>query len=485
MNTKIIILVIITLLVNMCLFAQQSRLDQLGGLSYSIIDTDSQIDPFILGGNPAWLVNSQQNQRLDINPVFKNSNGDYHRYYESGNVTNYSINFMGIKPLGNSGTFRGFATYQYDFHKDRNKILTLNPYSGDAFFFTDTTSGDYKYSGPTFEFMHSLEIFDNFYFGASVNYQILDGLKKVYTYAETLYRNVAGNVGLAYRISDNLVLGANYKILDEQERIVATDVNNRTVQTFLYRGEIYNIELRGTSQSYKLKKFGNAVGFQTQYKPINNLTIGLNANYLIYNSKSLFPLSSIIEVEDGYTSQENTDVVIMAKWLQSSNFTFGFVGGYNNNNSWTKNSKHNLTIWDINISNVYGGIGTTYTNLEGDFLIGAEYELHSIAADSNKYIDSKYSQINGISHLAKLGIEKSINDIFKIRVGYNFIFQQHDFIFGGDNVTTHYITLGGNAKISETMEIEPRVEYSSTNLSANELNKNNFGIYTTFRFYKF
>lgn len=485
MNSKIKILAIISLFVNTCLFTQQSRLDQLGCLSYSIIDIDSQIDPFILGGNPAWLVNSQQNQRLDITPVFKNSNGDYHRYYESGDVFNYSVNFIGIKPLGKNGTFRGLATYQYDLHKDRNKILTLNPYSGDAFFFTDTTSGNYKYSGPTFEFMHSLEIFDNLYLGASVNYKILDGLKKVYTYAETLYRNVSGNLGLAYKISDNLVLGANYKIIDEQERIVATDVNNRTVQTFLYRGEIYNIELRGTSQSYKLKKFGNSVAFQTQYKPFDNFTIGLNANYLLHNSKSLFPFSSIIEVEDGYTSQENTEIVIVAKWLQSNNLTFGFVGGYNDNNSWTKNSKHNLTIWDINISNVYGGIGATFTNVENDFLIGAEYELHSIAADSNKYIDDKYSQINGISHFAKLGIEKSINDIFKIRVGYNFIFQEHDFIFGGDNVTTHFITLGGNAKISEALEIEPRIEYSSTNLSANELHKNNFGIYTTFRFYKF
>jgi len=485
MNSKIKILAIISLFVNTCLFTQQSRLDQLGGLSYSIIDIDSQIDPFILGGNPAWLVNSQQNQRLDITPVFKNSNGDYHRYYESGDVFNYSVNFIGIKPLGKNGTFRGLATYQYDLHKDRNKILTLNPYSGDAFFFTDTTSGDYKYSGPTFEFMHSLEIFDNLYLGASVNYKILDGLKKVYTYAETLYRNVSGNLGLAYKISDNLVLGANYKIIDEQERIVATDVNNRTVQTFLYRGEIYNIELRGTSQSYKLKKFGNSVAFQTQYKPFDNFTIGLNANYLLHNSKSLFPFSSIIEVEDGYTSQENTEIVIVAKWLQSNNLTFGFVGGYNDNNSWTKNSKHNLTIWDINISNVYGGIGATYTNVENDFLIGAEYELHSIAADSNKYIDDKYSQINGISHFAKLGIEKSINDIFKIRVGYNFIFQEHDFIFGGDNVTTHFITLGGNAKISEALEIESRIEYSSTNLSANEQHKNNFGIYTTLRFYKF
>ena len=70
---------------------------------------------------------------------------------------------MGIKPLGNSGTFRGSAAYNYEMQKDRNRVLTLTPYSGDAFFFTDTTSGDFRYSGPTFEFMYSLETFDNLF----------------------------------------------------------------------------------------------------------------------------------------------------------------------------------------------------------------------------------------------------------------------------------------------------------------------------------
>ena len=83
---KILSLILLQLLVTQVLFAQQSRLDALGGLSYSIVDIDSQIDPYILGGNPAWLFNSQVNERLEIDPVFKNSRGDYHRFFESGDV---------------------------------------------------------------------------------------------------------------------------------------------------------------------------------------------------------------------------------------------------------------------------------------------------------------------------------------------------------------------------------------------------------------
>ena len=275
MKIKLKIL-LLTLLVVSSIFAQQSRLDALGGLSYSIIDVDSQIDPYLLGGNPAWLFNSQVNERLEIDPLFKNSSGDYHRLFESSDVNNTNISFMGIKPLGSSGTFRGYAAYNYEMQKDRYRVLTLTPYSGDAFFFTDTTSGDYRYSGPTFEFMHSLEVLDNLFIGASVRYQILDGLKKVYTFAETLYRKASGNIGIAYRFSDGFTFGFNYEINDTQERITANDVNNTDVETYLYRGDKNRIELRKSSQSYKLKKFGQSFSVQTQVIPTDNLIVGFN-----------------------------------------------------------------------------------------------------------------------------------------------------------------------------------------------------------------
>ena len=485
MKIKLKILLTIVLLSSSFLLPQKSRLDALGGLSYSIVDIDSQIDPFILGGNPAWLVNSQLNTRLEIDPQYRNSRGDYHRFYESGDINNIDVNFMGIKSLGSSGTFRGLAAYNYEMQKDRNRILTLAPYSGDAFFFTDTTSGDYRYSGPTFEFMHSLEILDNLFFGASVNYQIFDGLKKVYTFAETLYRNVSGNIGIAYRLSNSISLGFNYQLADTQERITANDVNNTDVQTFLYRGDTYKIELRGSSQSYKLKKSSNTYAFQTQISLFENVVIGVDAKYRLHNSSSLFQMSSIIDVEDGYTSFDETHILLQARWLQSNSSTFGFTAGYNDNNSWSRNTKRDLTIWDLSVNDIFTGAGFTYSNVSNSFLVGAEYELHSISADSLKYIDNRYSEISAFNHVARFGIETAFNEMFTLRVGYNFIYKEHDFIYGGEDVTTHFVTFGGQIKISDSFEIEPRLEYATTSLSENDLYKNNFGIYTTLRFYKF
>jgi hypothetical protein len=253
----------------------------------------------------------------------------------------------------------------------------------------------------------------------------------------------------------------------------------------LYRGETNNIELRGSSQDYKLKKSGDSFSFQTQLLPFQNVIIGLDVRYFLHNSQSLFKVTNIIDTEDGYTSYDETSIKLQARWLQSNSLTFGITAGYNDDNSWSRNSKRNLTVWELGVNDVFGGLGFTYSNKSKSLLVGTEYELHSISADSAKYIDNSFAEISAFNHIMRVGFETLLSEYFSFRMGYNFIFKEHDFVYGGDNVSVHYFTFGTKIIISESMEIEPRFEYSTTSLSGNELNKNDFGIYTTLRFYKF
>jgi hypothetical protein len=488
-KTKILIVglfLIISFSISGNIYSQQSRLDALGGLSYSILDIDSQLDPFVLGGNPAWMVNSQKEQRLEITPYGTNSNGDYHRYFESGNISNYGVNFMGLKPLGKGGTFRGYAGYNYQIQKERNKVLTLTPYTGEAYFFTDTTSGDFVYSGPTFEFMHSLEIFDNFYFGASVNYQILDGLKKVYTYAQTLYRNVKGNVGIAYRFGNKFSVGLNYTILDSQERIEASDVNLFTVITYLYRGETYRVELRGSSQDFKLKKKGQIFGGQIFMNPTEKLFVGISAKYYPHNSSILIPQSSIVDHEDGYASFGQTDIKLQGRWIENNSLVFGFTGGYNYNNSWTRNSNNNLLIWEWDTSDKFLGGGVTFGNVaQTGYLVGAEYELHNINADSSKYIDNKESSLSVLNQIIRLGSEIKISSDVVLRLGYNLIFKEYDFLAGGNDVMWNNISVGAGINVSDNMEIDIGSYYFTNNVKDKADSMNDIGLNVTLRFNKF
>ncbi len=76
--------------------------------------------------------------------------------------------------------------------------------------------------------------------------------------------------------------------------------------------------------------------------------------------------------------------------------------------------------------------------------------------------------------------------MFSLRFGYNFYFLNYTiFVYGGENVSTHYLTAGVKINLSKTVEIEPRFEYLTTNLKDNELYKNDYGVYATLRFYEF
>ena len=478
---QILIFLLITVTI---VLPQQSRLNALGGLSYSIIDSDSKLDPYILGNNPAWLVNSQISQRLEISPSYDNTYGNYHRYYDSDNIHNFNVGFVGIKPLGTNGTFKGSAFYDYQLQKNRNRTLTLETYSGDAFFFVDTTAGDFRYNGPTFEFMHSLKLYDKLYFGASVRYKILDGLKKIFSYAQSLYRNVSGNIGLAYNFSDKITLGFHYTLFDAQERIEAKDINLLTVKAFMYRGETYRVDKSGTSPDYKIKKAGQSFNFQIYSQQFENFIMGISAKYFLHNSKVILRDKSLL-YEDGYSSYNSIDVNLETRWLINNFSTLGFTTGYFSNNSWSKNSTRNLLLWEWNIDDKFVGFGGTVKILNNKLLLGAEYELHSISTDSSKYIDNKSSEINGINNIIRFGSEYYFSDNITLRFGYNLFLQQYDFIYGGSDLVGHKITTGLKYVISNKFEIDSMFRYQKFKVSKNDLLKTDVGIFLTLRFFTF
>ncbi len=483
MIREIKILIAILVFVFTSVNAQQSRLNALGGLSYSVKDIDSQLDPFDFGGNPAWISVSQKNQRLEISPSVVSDWGTYHRYFDPDGHSFYTASFSGIKPLGESGTFKGTAIYSYFVRRGNNRALVYNPYSGSSYLFTDTTAGNFRYKGPTFEFLHGLKIYKNLYFGASVEYQIYDGLKDVYTYAQTLYRNVAGKIGFAYEVNENFVLGFYYRLFDSQERIESSDVNLLTVRTFLYRGEKYRIELRSSSQDFKIKSNGKSFNFQIFVKPFPRLTVGLRSRYFVYSSRFLFPMNSLIDDEDGYSSFGISNTLLNARWTYSPKLTLGFSAGYDWNNSWSKNSKRDLTTWKWVLKDAHAGIGFSYfPTLK--LMIAAEAEAHFVAADSNKYIDHISNSISSFNNVVRVGIEYFINKNSIVRMGYRFNRLAHDFVYGFEDASAHLATASFAYNISDVFQIEPQVLFSLDKDKSNKLTQR-LGAFVHLRFSEF
>ncbi len=477
-------IVILILLCTTVLKSQQSRLNSMGGVSFSVNDVDSQLDPYNFGGNPAWIVLGQRNQRLEITPSSVFNWGNYRRHFDADGLSDYSASFVGIKPLGKSGTFKGSALYDYFVRRGNHRALTLEPYSGSSYMFTDTTSGNLRYKGPTFEFLHGLEIYRNLYFGASVDYQILNGLKNIYVYAETLYRNVSAKVGLAYKFNDKLGVGFYYSLFDSQERIEASDINLLTVRTFLYRGEKYKIELRGSKQNFKIKSDGKSFNFQIFSKPLPALQLGIKGTYYLHRSRYLFPQNNLIDDEDGYTSFGEGEVLLNARWLYSKRVTIGFTGGYYKENCWTKNSKRNLTTWKWNLQDVRFGAGISLMPPGHNILLAVEFEGHFVSADSMKYIDNLSNSVSAFNNTVKFGLEIPFSKRTKLHFGYNYLKLSHDFLYGYDNANVQMFVTGVELKISELFEIEPQIKYAFTTNNEDK-RKEEFSSFIYLRFFKF
>ena len=452
MMIKSLNIILLFIFISVTVEAQISRTEAMGGLTFSIIDEDQKLDPFMFGGNPAYLWQSRKSMRLDITQFNNADYGDYRRKFSSERNFNTGANVLGVQPLGKSGTFQGKAYYFYNKRSNVYRTLKHDTYAGEAFYFTDTTSGDVIFNGPLFEFSHSVPVTNKLNFGAVFGYGLLNGLKKVYTYGETVYRNVYGKAGITYAITDNLTLGADYEIFDIRERITASDVNLFTVITYHYRGDTHRIELSGSKQKYTIEKHGSRFGGQIYFTPDERTQIGIKGNYSTSDTKSIFPISGL-EVTDGYSWFRNYSFEVRARYSITKNFIVSAIGNYVNRYSWSENAKNNLLLWEWATSNITGGIGISSQGILRGLTFGFEYRLGSVAVDSSKYIDNSFTTLSSINHDFRFGFEYEILKNYFVRVGFDWFNLQNDFVFGGKNVVYKKITAGFGIKLNDFISL--------------------------------
>ncbi len=478
------ILSVLLFVLSFSLFAQKSRTAAMGGLSFSVNDVDESFDPFMLGGNSAWLVNSIKNKRLEISPAFNSDFGNYRRLYSAERVNNYGVNFKEIQPLGNYGTFMGTASYDYEVRRKDYRNLKYEPYAGEGFFYTDTTTGNTTYNGPYFELSHSLRLMNSLYIGGAIGYRILNGLKDVYTYGETVFRNVNGNIGIAYQLNNSIIIGLSYSGFDSQERIESSDINLMTVRTFEWRGETHFVELRGSSQDYKINKEGNNFSAQFYYHPNLTTEVGVTADYGISNTKELYPQGSLIDVEDGYAQFNNVNIKLRARHRLSEKFLSALSLDYYNTTSWSENSKREMKIWDWQFKGTSIGVGGSY-NINKKMIVGVEYRASVIYSDSSKYIDNRYFSRSVVNHYLIIGSEYIISDNFSLRAGFDFGYFNHDFRVGGNNVTERIATLGVGYNFNNTIQLDGYGKYGLIGLNSNEKYRSYLNWVITLRFFTF
>ena len=441
--------------------AQSLRLQSVGGMTLGIRDPHVSLNLYDFGRNPAWLLRDEIQSWLEIAPRISDSYGSYKKTYDPQTFENYQVGFEGVQALGEKGTFRGFATYGYERHREVYRALKRFPYQGDAFFMTDTTTGSITFKGPLVQFMYAYEPFTDFIIGASGSYQLLDGLKDRYSRVKTVYRNIEASLGIAYQVSPELSFGLTFVPASSQEGIEAKSEELYEVEVFNFRGETYAFRQRGSSVDHKVRINGETTSLQAVWLVDQSLKVGVRGDYGVDRTHVLVTRGSEKEVEEGTASLEHYSAELRGQYLPDEDLTLGMSVGYQKNREWSKYTTLELLLWDWKTREFSVGVGGSYSLIPDKFLIGVEYQFVQGSVDSSKYIDNRFRSENLSVHTVRSGMEFQVFESAAVRVGYAGRFSSFDIMSGGNDVAFHGITGGGSFWVTKDVHIDLFVEHGT------------------------
>lgn len=439
--------------------AQSLRSRAMGGMNLTIRDSDNSLNLYDFGNNPAWLYNDEAKDWLKIIPGLISSSGDYKRKYDPSEVVSYGITFDGLKTLGDAGTFRGYTSYDIENYNNIYGSLRRFTYDGDAFFLADTSLGSFLYNGPTINFMYSLEVLPDFFAGASISYQIMEGLKDVYSRAQTLIRRISGNIGLAYKPAQNFSFGLSYEPGELQERIESKSEDLLDVELFLFRGETYAIKRRGSSVDYKTKNSSQNISTQFNYLVSDKVEFSGKGTYSFGNTRIIIPSGLIKEFEEGYAFFDGANIQLISIMEPIEHTTLGLFADYFKKSSWSKHSARELLLWEWDVSGITFGSGISYSFVPQNLITGVEYYFQSTSSDSSKYIDNRFSNLKSENHLIKIGAEFIASSLITLRAGFGYGTKEYDLVYGGKDVKYTSINGGLGVYFFKDAVIDILLEY--------------------------
>lgn len=450
--------------------SQNYKLQSMGDLFITVEDQDNKLNLYAFGGNPAGIAFEEIKNKVFVDLNFGNTSGDYRRIYEPGELELYELKFIRYQNLGKNGNFKGFAIYSVENRKNLYRSLLLNPYDGKAFYVTDTTNGNFKYTGPKIGFDYGLTLTKKMSAGVKLTYSLFDGLKDIYTRTRTVYRNIKGEFGIAFIISKKFNFGLTFEFSNAQEKLEAKSEDLYDAEVYLFRGDIYSIKRRSNVVNLKFKENTFSTGLQIVFAGNTPNAVALNFAYNHIGKFLLVPYGLLEEYEFGYANWEIFEVYIAGRFKMNKSLSLGFCSSAVFSDVWSKHSERNLLLWRQKIYNLRFGFGSKFVSSPENFLTGIEFIIEKSNADSMKYIDNRFAKISGYNFSFKFGFEYKILKSLIFRAGSIFRFYEKD-IWTGINKVKYY-------KFTSGVEINSRF-FVILNFAQYKSNFNPMGYYAT------
>ncbi|MDR3611081.1 MAG: hypothetical protein P4L27_11005 [Ignavibacteriaceae bacterium] len=242
----------------------------------TLFDKKAKVNPYYFGHNPAWLKNEVSNEYLDLKSEVNDETGNFKKFTDPGDIRNYIISATGKKLIDTTQIFRGSFAFQRVENNNWQWLFTRDYATGSPFLIGDSTTGNTRLNGIKMSAEYAASVIDALDLGFSINYYIDDGLKMAHPRPTSKDREINFSTGAAYQISDNLSLGIQGSVYDNEENIdYSQDPGALLTEITLikFRGYDYPNVFKKTSESRYTYNNGYSTGINLMFKESSSFTM--------------------------------------------------------------------------------------------------------------------------------------------------------------------------------------------------------------------
>jgi hypothetical protein len=357
----------------------------------TIMDASSDIHPYNISGNPAFLQLDSGDQLLSVESNWNNVEGDYKKFLEPGTERLYRLDFSGKKNLDSSQIFKGMFSLNRLERHNWYWLSVKNYDTGSPFLLGDLSSGRTRYNGIFMNAQYSNNFTKKFTGGFSISYAVDEGLKEVAPRPTSEHRDIDVTLGGAYRITSDLSAGLSFRVFDMLEQI-----NYREDESSIYQ-ETMLLKLRGFDYPLIIsKKVESRYSYHNRY--YLNSDLFYNIPFITASAYFGAGTEQIVVKEnisnplfEGYWNNDLLNGGVVARISLSKDWSAGLSYKLNSKKMWAKHPAYNVLIMENNINIQEASAGLQY-DFTDNFSGGIELKGELTENDYKDYYgDVSYS----------------------------------------------------------------------------------------------
>ncbi|MCU7496207.1 MAG: hypothetical protein HF314_10805 [Ignavibacteria bacterium] len=387
----------------------------------TIFESGSNVNSYYIGGNPAFLKweNENKEQLLSIQSSYQNEDGAFHKFIEPATNRLYQVMATGRKDIDSSQVFKGSFGFERQERRNWSWLVTKNYSIMNPFLFGDSTTGNTHYNGIIMNAQYGAEVWKGLLAGFEVNYAVDQGLKEVAPRPTSDHRDIMFKLGLGYRVTDNLSIGAVGKFYDYNEEIsYKEDEGAVAKEILLLKFKGYDFPFTNKKKTEERFSYQNgAFGYFTVSYKTPGFSVAAYAGggleQLTIKEDALDPR------RQGYWKNSTVEAALQSSIDLSKDLKLGLYYEFKNEDMWARHPEYEVLMMENSSPSHLVASGLQYV-LSPAATLGLEAGASRQSYDYKDYYSALSWATKGVEAFASAGVNMRWSRLFSTFISYRF-----------------------------------------------------------------